>query len=512
MGVWHSLLLLAALQARVSGDGLGAIPFGFHMVSSPRPMRSSGNAEGKSCSPGQYADVSKGTWKCTACAAGLYQQRRKMLECDSCPVGYATKGRQGAVKCTECTAGSYADEPASIRCKTCPAGYSTPGGVVQSVGIRKLGNVTTNRTATKCTECPTGLYGELMYATVSSLRTRCAACPAGYYQNALKKSSCAICRSGYTSQPQSSNCASCKAGYAAKWHKRGRKTVRGCAMCAVGTFSAETEYKAERDGTYNEYPSANITWGGSNRSCFQCPAHYYQSRAAQTRCTACPSGYSSFETGEGSCRGTHSLIAFLRTHANVSESGNGTWHAVYGRCAAGYYKPNRTKIGCRVCPAGYYRHRTNQLACRRCVQGTYALTGAAKCKVCHLQKAYYLIGNGTGCIQGNACPAGYFKKAATDGNMKVENKHCAVHWTSYVLIPCASNRATKTRSWRWHGATSALNVQLASFLQSATRTAVSVVLVGIRCRQPAFLAARAQEVMISPKWHRKHALHVNKAL
>jgi hypothetical protein len=351
------------------------------------------------CYPGHYADGGS----CKVCTAGLYQSHKRMNHCNSCPTGYSTQGHQAADACTRCDTGRYSTEPASVRCITCPTGYSSPR----------------NSSSDICTACPGGSY----WRRLPMYGSRCVACPVGYFQNKERRDNCIGCPIGHTSQLRGTNCSACIAGYAADWgHASGKSGagVRICSKCVAGKFSARKHYVADLNGTFLTLPASNKSEGGSNnRSCFQCPANYYQPQPVQGNCIACPGGYFSFETGGRACRGTHSLIAFLRTHANVSESG-GHWHAVFGRCAAGSYKPPNSTLGsCNACPGGYYQNSTNQKLCLQCVQGTYAPKRATKCKACPLQKAYYLNDAHSACIQGNGCPQGYFEEAATEANLKV---------------------------------------------------------------------------------------------
>ena len=259
------------------------------------------------CDPGYFSD--SGT--CEACAAGKYADWPGSMECYDCWQGTYSNGTfcvdcpagrsssDGASSCTQCPRGKASIGGSYFLCETCSGGtyaevesaWCTPcdggnyslSGAFQCTACR-LGTYSTSGSSS-CESCSVGLIP-------NSAQDQCVDCPAGKKRD-FADSACLDCGPGRAAPAGSPWCDSCSAGLypladksaceACPAGKVARLGSSSCSFCEGGFVPDWLQENCDPcwPGTYAE---------PGNESCISCEAGRYNSKAAQSACTACPKG------------------------------------------------------------------------------------------------------------------------------------------------------------------------------------------------------------------------------
>ena len=173
-----------------------------------------------------------GSYQCTACQEG--QWSFDGLTCQSCLAGFACIGQghyvtcvagsyssAGSFECSPCGRGFYNQIPASSSCQSCKPGtysfypfqecYDCPDGYACPNTAGSQGQIT---------KCLPGTFSDIGASV-------CTPCPAGYYSNFSGASSCSLCGYNTFSRSGASNCTACS----------GKSTsLPGASVCTGGNI------------------------------------------------------------------------------------------------------------------------------------------------------------------------------------------------------------------------------------------------------------------------------------
>ncbi len=341
------------------------------------------------CTTGQYIDATPSCQNCPAgsycpdaynvytCPSGTYSTG-SATTCTICPAGSACPNTDGTGIIT-CTAGTYA-LPASIVCTSCPAGYYCPSTTVPLVK-----------------ECDAGYY-----APTAGMNA-CSKCP---ISNSCKdKKTATACTTGYYSLLGWGECRPCPAGYS-------------CTYGSAPSICSSGHYASEGHATCELCPAGSFCPSGSSKP-HPCPLGTANSATGQSSCTACTSGYTTYQIGSTSCIYAPAGYFAPTTSAPLSKCPVGTYsNGGYASCSAcnwGYVcGTGSTTNAADVCPLGFYCTRStvdgsDRLILNPCPAGTYGTTtgswnSGSACTGCTV--GYYCPLQGM--INPLPCPKGYY--------------------------------------------------------------------------------------------------------
>ncbi len=319
-----------------------------------------GNATGQATASGACASCPMGSYctggvNVTACSAGRYSSDTNLssaASCTQCAAGTFgnTTGQTTAVAAcpSSCPAGRFGNITGQITasgaCFSCPAGnYCTGGANITSCPAGTYSNMTNLASASSCTKCSIGTYGNHAGQTAAA-----AACPfscaAGSYGTTVGQTTMAL---ACVSCPPGSYCigganiANCSAGMYS--NTSNLPSASSCTQCAAGTY-----------GNVSGQTTAAIACSSS------CAAGSYGIIAGQTTaasaCLVCPAG--SYCTGGGNLAnctaGTYSINAGLLSQSQCLACPLNAY-CTGGRsnvtCALGTYNPSNGGTSSTACKA-----------------------------------------------------------------------------------------------------------------------------------------------------------------
>ncbi|XP_052236177.1 sushi, von Willebrand factor type A, EGF and pentraxin domain-containing protein 1-like [Dreissena polymorpha] len=198
-------------------------------------------------------------------------------------------------------------------------------------------------------------------------------CGTGY---ALMKddtgSICVPCGAGWFLDSQSKQCVPCEYGF---YQPSTAQTM--CTQCPSGNTTYSKGSKAASDCVVScpIGKSYNATAG----ECMDCPRHYYQNETGKNFCKPCPIGFKTVGNGSNSntqCK-EDCPAGYTRNPADITKC---------MRCPRGTYR--NTQDDCQACPAGKYTMEStvaiiaSNCDMDNCSLGEYWNTSTSKCTPC----------------------------------------------------------------------------------------------------------------------------------
>ncbi len=247
------------------------------------------SVECKSCPSGRWSNAKDTSCDLTGCAAGLYLEEGRCLEC--APGYFRPEAGHTYGFCEPCESGRYAAGDGAAGCEPCAGGLSSPNGAAECSIKCERGHYL--ESAESCAQCPEGL----MQSSPASFATACSACAAGHYATderdgcaecaagkyaagtGASEDICQGCEAGYTSSDGASSCTQCGAG-------RYESSHTSCPACAAGRFASAASTSCTSCPT-GRYAS---TSGGSLTICELCPEGKGNASPGSTTCDVCASG------------------------------------------------------------------------------------------------------------------------------------------------------------------------------------------------------------------------------
>eukprot|EP00775_Hariotina_reticulata_P003830 gene3830-4087_t len=354
---------------------------------------------GKLCPKGTYTDSLNSASACTPCNPGVTtaaEGSTSEAACNHAIKGYKYTGSNTAEKCDM---NSYNDaDNSNNACTSCPFGMLT----------RDLG-------ATGPADClaPPG-WGQ------SSPSANIAECLVNHYKAGWNRNMCAACGTNVvTTSVGSTSKGDClvPAGFGlvqltptliasrcvdnSYGDNQDREVVASarCTACPPNMYTDEFWGGAAPANGYTDQSACKVDagWGATESSVEICEVGFYNSGQNRLPCTACPTGYTTLDTGASSI--ADCVIGagwYFDTAKNLpapcdtgSWSGGGTVQqrepSSCTACSTGYTTQEQESdlaTDCAVCSAGYGSPTQGGTSCQRCPVNTFSSGGLALGQMC----------------------------------------------------------------------------------------------------------------------------------
>jgi hypothetical protein len=368
------------------------------------------------CSPGQYQN-NVGQEKCLRCGINYFSEKAKATQCRKCWPGFSTEFRPklnssdpGMNWCVPCAAGRYGKGAWGEDCEACAEGRYRPSHkehcqkeLIQALdnvkAMKNMKNTLTTITSTLPMEHSCKSYIMTAEECVHYIQSKgcnlmnCKECPKGYYQNLKYGSSCKKCPQGYYQQQQNQlQCEICPQGF------------YGVSQDISPDFCSECQ-----SGKYSDIEGRIL-----EKHCMLCPAGWYNTKSASTKCIACQTGY--YHQGEAGktnwpcveCGKKWEKGTQIRVRKNgeyIGEYSNLSGVKQCFSCPAGYFTNQTRSRSCFTCPAGFYQQNMGKIKCEKCNRGYFTPNvGSRICKQCPMGKVIKVEGSS----KCNHCPSGFF--------------------------------------------------------------------------------------------------------
>ena len=324
----------------------------------------------ESCAAGREGPTA-GRTSCAVCAAGQYS-KEGWARCRACPAG-RFRGGKGGTHCTVCPVGTL-DAVAGAKvcksrclggaCRSCPPGkffsYEGSTGMAGSCRVCSAGRFNSKTGALGCAGCPTGKHQPRMHSVFCRDCVRCEAGQQTVQCSSRQRHSgtCAACPEGRASAKGTR----CGAGCAAD-HVQVQRACLSCSAGAAAGFSTEQlkaihsscrqqrEQRARRalsncaPGKFLHHHAPGDVDASNAWECALCPAGRFQSKARQSACKACRSGWVS---------GYGATACHPKGGGKPTECPLGTW----GRLLDLGAELGGASVHCYDCPPGRFGPKT----------------------------------------------------------------------------------------------------------------------------------------------------------
>ena len=252
--------------------------------------------------------------------------------------------------------GGYFHNTSTKSCDQCQAG-----------SVKSDGTDLRHRTATSCTSCPEGRYGDAARAMTSS--AHCVKCPPGYFGEEEAATKCTACPEGRYGQfpgETSPNCtaecpaslvASCTAGTASPLAPiigfyLANVTTKEQKPCPTGKFKSTLDFEECGICPIGKYTATN-----ASTYCADCAPGLHAATNTSDGCIPCDesTGHYQDHFGQGECKSCSALTCIAARASCGGASAGYCVDSSPGRAIAG--------DGCSECTGGHYQPDTNQIQC-----------------------------------------------------------------------------------------------------------------------------------------------------
>ena len=322
----------------------------------------------ENCTAGRWANDTGRTAECIGCAAGRFVSSSGNTDpsaCAACEAGrYA--GASGAAACIACDRGKYVSSPGSDEAGDCiecqgPDGHGTESSSGATscetcvAGRRAVGGDCENCTAVLlwvCENCTAGRWADDTGRTAE-----CIGCAAGRYVSSsgnTNASACAACEPGRYGTPTRQDCSDCSAGKYVD--VPGSHSASQCIACAAGKYVNATGSDQQSDCSECLAGKYSSTSGANNSNwCIQCPDNSSTTGGGSEAVSDCLCEPGLSDSDHDTTNSNITCASCPRGKSGLTDPGVVPWPGSNGHdachpCAAGRYKPNTGKPGCRSCP------------------------------------------------------------------------------------------------------------------------------------------------------------------